>query len=132
MEPLLTAHLITPVATQEAIRNEIRRAVEEGRAPQPMPAATTNLTPIGTPVYQQMPGASTTFTAFQPSPIIPLLDLRQPTASAPASVPSAQTPAQIPAPLSPALTPAQVWMRRGLALGGGLLAGLGIMYVLRR
>jgi hypothetical protein len=120
MGSIYTPYLAYPIATPDVVRNEIRAAVEEGRAPIPLRVTAANTIPL-------MPFPVAPTPAPAPTPLVPLLrSYAAPPVTT--SVPAATvTPAPVSAPtrMSPAV--------RGLLFGGAaIVVGLGVAYFVFR
>lgn len=109
---LYTAHVAYPIATPDVVRNEIRNAVEEGRAPIPQPVSASTLAPFGTPITPVNPEAGV------PPPSLPAL-VESPLPAPPG------TPKIVRFFQQPAVTNALIG-------GAAVAAGIGIAYLIFR
>lgn len=130
--PIYTAHITYPTATPDQVRNEIRAAVDEGRAPIPLRVSVTNYMPFGRAITPVVPEYG--------SPPQPLPTVQQPLPLFARQIPgvpagSVQTPAPAPAPVPPTSTryTVKLGVARNVLIGGAAIAGgIALAYFLFR
>lgn len=124
--PIYTTSISYPTATPDVVRNEIRTAVDEGRAPIPLRVAVPNAVPSMPTPYGTAPAPSPTF--------VPLLTPYVPPGVPPTPTPT--TPTTIPT-LAPEVSPTQRFFNkpivRNTLIGSAAVAvGLGVAYFIFR